>query len=311
MERRAGRMTLKQLRYFLAILQSELNISRAARELHVSQVAVSVQIRELEEELSAPLFLRRGSRITALTETGNTVRGIAERMVKDADTIRRVGRDFNDEPEGSVSIAATHTQTCYVLPKIIKEFTRRYPRVQIAIRQGTPTECAEWVAAGKADLCLTTDIIEGSRDLSLIHCFTWHRFIVVPVGHPLSRKRRVALEDVVKYPIITYGSILDPTSKLGRAFADRGLNPRVLLTTHDTDAMKIYVRLGLGIGVISSLVVAHGADGLAVIDARHLFESGSTVIGFRRDAYIARHVSYFIDLFASKAGPSPRAGARP
>lgn len=295
-------MTLKQLRYFLAVVQADLNISRAARDLHVSQVAVSVQVHMLEDELSAPLFLRRGNRITALTETGNTVRGIAERMARDADTIRRVGRDCTEEAEGSLSIAATHTQTCYVLPKIITEFTRRHPRVQIAIRQGTPTDCAEWVAAGKADLCLTTDIIEGSRDLALIHCFTWHRFIVIPAGHPLGRKRRVTLEDVVKYPIITYGSILDPTSKLGRAFASRGLKPRILLTTHDTDAMKIYVRLGLGIGVISSLVVAQGVAGLEVIDARHLFESGSTVIGFRRDDYIARHVKDFIDLFAAKAG---------
>lgn len=295
-------MTLKQLRYFLAVVQADLNISRAARDLHVSQVAVSVQVHMLEEELSAPLFLRRGNRITALTETGNTVRGIAERMARDADTIRRVGRDCTEEAEGSLSIAATHTQTCYVLPKIITEFTRRHPRVQIAIRQGTPTDCAEWVAAGKADLCLTTDIIEGSRDLALIHCFTWHRFIVIPAGHPLGRRRRVTLEDVVKYPIITYGSILDPTSKLGRAFASRGLKPRILLTTHDTDAMKIYVRLGLGIGVISSLVVAQGVAGLEVIDARHLFESGSTVIGFRRDDYIARHVKDFIDLFAAKAG---------
>ncbi|MBX3674392.1 MAG: LysR family transcriptional regulator [Burkholderiales bacterium] len=295
-------MTLKQLRYFLAVVQADLNISRAARDLHVSQVAVSVQVHMLEEELSAPLFLRRGNRITALTETGNTVRGIAERMARDADTIRRVGRDCTEEAEGSLSIAATHTQTCYVLPKIITEFTRRHPRVQIAIRQGTPTDCAEWVAAGKADLCLTTDIIEGSRDLALIHCFTWHRFIVIPAGHPLGRRRRVTLEDVVKYPIITYGSILDPTSKLGRAFASRGLKPRILLTTHDTDAMKIYVRLGLGIGVISSLVVAQGVAGLKVIDARHLFESGSTVIGFRRDDYIARHMKDFIDLFAAKAG---------
>jgi LysR family cys regulon transcriptional activator len=295
-------VTLKQLRYFLAVVQADLNISRAARDLHVSQVAVSVQVHMLEEELSAPLFLRRGNRITALTETGNTVRGIAERMARDADTIRRVGRDCTEEAEGSLSIAATHTQTCYVLPKIITEFTRRHPRVQIAIRQGTPTDCAEWVAAGKADLCLTTDIIEGSRDLALIHCFTWHRFIVIPAGHPLGRRRRVTLEDVVKYPIITYGSILDPTSKLGRAFASRGLKPRILLTTHDTDAMKIYVRLGLGIGVISSLVVAQGVAGLEVIDARHLFESGSTVIGFRRDDYIARHMKDFIDLFAAKAG---------
>jgi LysR family transcriptional regulator, cys regulon transcriptional activator len=296
-------MTLKQLRYFLAIIQSDLNISQAARGLHVSQVAVSVQIHMLEEELAAPLFVRRGTRMTALTETGNTVRGIAERMLKDADTIRRVSRDSNEaEAEGSVSIAASHTQACYVLPKIIREFTRRYPRVQISIRQGTPTECAELVASGKADICLTTDIIEGSRDLTLIHCFSWHRFIVVPTGHPLSRKRKVTLEDVVKYPIISYGSILDPTSKLGRAFASRGLKPKVLLTTHDTSAMKVYVKLGLGVGIISSLVVARDAAGLAVIDARHLFESGTTVIGFRRDDYVARHVSYFIDLFASKAG---------
>ena len=295
-------MTLKQLRYFLAIVQSDLNISQAARSLHVSQVAVSVQIHMLEEELAAPLFVRRGTRITALTESGNTVRGIGERILKDADTIRRVGRDSNEEAEGSVAIAATHTQTCYVLPKIIREFTRRYPRVQISIRQGTPTECAELVAAGKADVCLTTDIIEGSRDLTLIHCFSWHRFIVVPTGHPLGRKRKVALEDVVQYPIISYGSILDPTSKLGRAFASRGLKPRVLLTTHDTDAMNIYVKMGLGVGVISSLVVAKETAGLAVIDARHLFESGTTVIGFRRDDYVARHVSYFIDLFVSKAG---------
>ncbi len=292
-------MTLKQLRYMSAIVRADLNFSRAARTLHVSQVAISKQIRLLEEELSTKLFLRQGKKIAAITEAGHEVHAVAERMIKSVENISRAIRNVDDEAIGSLTIAATHTQTCYVLPAVVRNFLLRYPLVQIAIRQGTPTQCAEWVAGGDADLCISTEVMERFRDLTLLPCYQWNRCIIAPLEHDLAKRAPLTLEGIAKFPIISYSSVLDRHSKVGRAFSNRGLKPRLLLTTSDSDVIKTYVRLGFGIGILSELAVDAEQVDLIVRDASELFEPSITAIGVRRGEYLPRHLMHFIELFTS------------
>jgi LysR family transcriptional regulator, cys regulon transcriptional activator len=292
-------MTLKQLRYLLAIVESDLNISRAARALHISQVAISKQVRLLEEELSVKVFLRQGKKITAMTQAGHEIFSIAGKMTRDAENIKQITRDINGDTEGKMTIAATHTQTCYVLPRVMKQFLSRYPRVQIAIRQGAPTQCAEWVVSGKADLCVSTEVMEGFHELATVPCYRWNRCIITPLKHPLAGRRPLTLEEIARYPIISYDSILAADSKINRAFTARALRPSVLLTSLDSDAIKTYVRLGFGVGILSELAVSEERGGLKVLSAKHLFEPSITAIGIRRDNYIGRHMGYFIELFTT------------
>jgi LysR family cys regulon transcriptional activator len=289
-------MTLKQLRYLLAVIEGEMNISSAARALYVSQAAVSKQIKLLEEELGVQLFLRQGKKVTAITQAGHEIRSIAEKMTRDAENIKRISKDVNEEAGGRMTIAATHTQTCYVLPDVIEKFLQRYPGVQIEIRQGTPTECAEWVASGKADVCISTEVMEEFRGIEILPYYEWHRCVITPTGHRLTRCRPLSLKAVAGYPIITYGAILDSDSKIRRAFAAENLKPAVLLTTQDSDVIKTYVRRGFGIGIISELAVREDNAKLKVLDASRLFEPSTAALGIRRGHYVGRHLAYFIKL---------------
>lgn len=289
-------MTLKQLRYLLAVIEGEMNISSAARALHVSQAAVSKQIKLLEDELGVQLFLRQGRKIAAITQAGREIRSIAEKMIRDAENIKRVSGDVNEEAGGRMTIATTHTQTCYVLPDVIERFLARYPGVQIEIRQGTPTECAEWVASGKADVCISTEVMEEFRGIDILPYYKWRRCVIAPVGHRLVRCRPLSLKEVARYPIITYGALFDSDSKIRRAFTAENLKPTVLLTTQDSDVIKTYVRRGLGIGIISELAVREDNAKLEVLDASRLFEPSTAALGIRRGHYVGRHLAYFIEL---------------
>jgi LysR family cys regulon transcriptional activator len=289
-------MTLKQLRYLLAVIEGEMNISNAARALYVSQAAVSKQIKLLEDELGVQLFLRQGKKMAAITQAGHEIRFVAEKMTRDAENIKRISKDIAEEAGGRMTIAATHTQTCYLLPDVIEKFLRRFPSVQIEIRQGTPTECAEWVASGKADVCISTEVMEEFNGIETLPYYQWHRCIITPPEHRLARCRLLSLKEVAKYPIITYGAILDPASKIRCAFTSENLEPTVLLTTQDSDVIKTYVRRGFGVGIISELAVKDDSAKLKVLDASKLFEPSTTALGIRRGHYVGRHLAYFIKL---------------
>lgn len=294
-------MTLKQLRYFIEIVRHDLNISRAAKTLYTSQAAISKQIRLLEEELSVELFFRRGKRIKHITRAGRDVLAVAERMIRDLEILRETTEDHNDHARGSLVIAATPTQIYYALPSIIQQFATSYPQVQISIRQGTPTQCAELVVAGEADLCISTEVIEQYPELVMLPCYEWTRCVVTPRKHALTRCKPLTLEDIAKYPIVTYDFTFAPKSKISQAFDQKHLKPTVVLTAIDPGVIKTYVALGLGVGLVGTTAVDAKRDrDLAIIDASHLFEPSTTAIGLARHSYTREFTYHFIELFSPR-----------
>ena len=246
-------MKLQQLRYLCEVARRDLSVSAAAEALFTSQPGVSKQIKGLEQELGIEIFVRNGKRLVSVTEPGRAVIAIAERMLADAANLKRAGEDFAGEKIGTLTIATTHTQARYALPKAVAAFKRRYPKVQLFIHQGNPTQICEQVAQGEADLCVATEHIAEHPGLVALPCYQWNRCIVVPARHPLLKVAPLTLEAVAKYPIVTYDFAYANRSVVNRAFEQRGLKPQVVLTAFDADVIKTYVELGLGVGIMASM----------------------------------------------------------
>jgi LysR family cys regulon transcriptional activator len=292
-------MKLQQLRYLCEVANQDLNLSRAAKKLHTSQPGISKQIQLLEEELGVEIFIRNGKRMASITPPGQTIVEIAKKILIEENNLRCVGQEFTDKDVGSLTVATTHTQARYALPPTIRQFTTRYPKIKLTIRQGNPTQISKLVTSGEADIAIATEAIEFFHELVMLPCYQWNRCIITPPEHPLLSLREISLEAIVKYPIITYDFAFTGRSKINQAFEARGLVPNVVLTALDADVIKTYVELGLGIGIVAQMAFDPSRDKhLRSIDAGHLFESSTTRIGIRKNSYLRGYVLDFIKMFS-------------
>ena len=299
-------MKLQQLKYLLAIVDNGLNITAAAERMYTSQPGVSKQLKLLEEELGMQLFTRKGKSLGGITPAGHQVIERARIIMREADNIRSLASDYFQEEEGSLSIATTHTQARYVLPEVVSEFRKRFPKVGLNLHQGTSEQIADMISANDIDFAIATGSTDLFTDLMLVPSYRWDRSIVVPKGHELTKlDRKITLRDLAEFPLVTYVFSFGGQSSLKRAFEDEGLDPDVVFTARDADVIKTYVRMGLGVGIVASMA-ADCADkkDLQVIDAEGLFPRSTTWIGYRKNAVLRRYMIDFIQLFASHLTPS-------
>jgi len=292
-------MKLQQLRYIWEVAHHELNVSATAQSLFTSQPGISKQIRLLEDELGVEIFARNGKHLTEVTAVGKMIIERAGEILRKVESIKQVAQEFSSERSGSLSIATTHTQARYALPDVIGEFIHKYPDVSLHMHQGSPIQIAEMAANGQVDFAIATEGLDLFGDLVMLPCYTWNRCIVVPKDHPLTQLDTLSLEEVARYPIVTYVFGFTGRSKLDDAFAQRGVEPKVVFTATDADVIKTYVRLGLGIGIIAQMAFDQDQDdGLVALDASHLFEASTTMIGCRKGTFLRRYMHEFIELFA-------------
>ncbi len=296
-----GRMLvqLRQLRYVLEVHRRGNHISAAAEALHTSQPGVSKQIQMLERELGFDIFERTRNRVIGLTDPGREVVEIIQRVFNDIESLRTIRDDYSRRQEGALTIATTHTQARYVLPKVIAGFIRRYPRVRLSLQQGNPTEICEQVSSGQADLAIGTETMRPFSNLVMLPCFQITRSLIARKKHPLLSLPELTLEEIAKYPIIVHDPYRSGRWKIMDAFAKRGIKPNVLFNAVDADVSKTYVELGLGISILATVAVDPKHDiGLQARDASHLFEPSTTYVSFRANAYLRRFVLEFIEMLA-------------
>ena len=292
-------MNLQQLRYLHEIVKHELNISDAAKALYTSQPGLSKQMKSLEEELGIEIFVRNGKRLTAITEPGKAVLEIAQRMLHDVGNLKQVGQEFRSQDSGSLTIATTHTQARYALPPVVKQFTKRYPKVKLSLHQGSPTQIAQQVLNGEADIAIATESLVMYDELTTLPCYEWHHCIVVPIGHPLLAEKKLTLKKIAQYPIITYDFAFSGRGKINAAFNAHNITPNIVLTAIDADVIKTYVELGLGIGIVAQMAFIPERDKLLrMIDTGNLFQSSTTRIAIRRNEFLRGYTYHFIELFA-------------
>jgi LysR family cys regulon transcriptional activator len=292
-------MNFQQLRYLNEIVRCNLNISDAANALYTSQPGVSKQIKLLEEELGIDIFVRNGKRIVAITEPGKVVLGIAQRMLHETENLKQVGQEFKQQDSGSLTIATTHTQARYALPRVVKAFTQRYPEVKLGLHQGSPVQIAEQVLSGEADIGIATESLALYDALVTLPCYEWHHCVVVPPKHPLLQEKRLTLKKLAQYPLITYDFAFTGRNKINKAFSEAGIEPNIALTAIDADVIKTYVELGLGVGIVAQMAFIPERDKhLHMLDAGHLFEPSTTRIAIRQNQYLRGFGYHFIELFA-------------
>jgi LysR family cys regulon transcriptional activator len=292
-------MNLQQLKYLNEIVRRGLNISDAASSLYTSQPGISKQIKLLEEELGIEIFVRNGKRIVAVTEPGQAVLAIAQRMLHDADNLKQAAQEFQTQDSGNLTIATTHTQARYALPPVVKQFMKRYPGVKLGLHQGNPTQIAEQILSGEANVGIATESLALYDELVTLPCYEWHHCVVVPPKHPLLDEKKLTLAKIAQYPIITYDFAFSGRGKINEAFASAGIEPSIALTAIDADVIKTYVELGLGIGILAEIAFIPERDRhLRMMQAGHLFKPNITRIAIRKNEYLRGYTYDFIELFA-------------
>lgn len=292
-------MNFQQLRSIREAARRGFNLTEVANVLYTSQPGVSRQIRELEEELGVEIFERNGKRLTGLTEPGKGILKIIDRLLLEAENLRQASNDYSGERKGTLTIATTHTQARYALPRVVQQFRNAFPDVRIALQQSTPEHIAEWVMSGKADIGIATEGLSRFDDLASFACYNWNHMIVVPEEHRLASLPSVSLQDLGAYPLITYDVGFTGRGHIDDAFAKAGIEPDIVLTAMDSDVIQQYVSLGLGVGLVASMAVEHNrAAGLRVIEAEHLFAPNVTRLAVRRGAYLRSYTYEFIGQFA-------------
>jgi LysR family cys regulon transcriptional activator len=293
-------MKLQQLRYLAAIVENDLNITAAAARMHTSQPGVSKQLKQLEDELGFPIFLRQGRTLTRITPAGKRVIERAQKILKEVQSIKRLADEQKGDGRGSLAIGTTHTQARYVLPPVIRQFRERYPLVELHLHQGTSEQIADMAARDRIDFAINTGSQDLFTNLVLLPCYRWHRRIVVPHGHPLAQETNITIEVLAKHPIVTYVFGTSGPSSLEQIFAKAGMTLNLALTARDADVIKTYVRLGLGVGIVASMALDPQEDAdLVAIDAAHLFPAHLTWVGFHQGALLR---SYMYD-FLQAVGP--------
>jgi LysR family cys regulon transcriptional activator len=292
-------MTLQQLRFLVAVAQNDLNITTAGAKLGATQPALSRQLKLLEEELGFALFVRNGRAFSGITSIGERVLKHAQTVLREVQCIKDVSAESRDAKSGVLSIGTTHTQARYVLPGIIQRFRTQYPDVEVHLHQGTVEQIAEMALLDRIDLAMASGSRELFADHILLPCYRWHRRIIAPKDHPLSRIAQPTLRQLAGFPLITYVFSFSGPSSLHELFTNERLRPQVAITAQDSDVIKTYVRLGMGVGIIAELALEQDdVETLACIDASHLFPAHTTWIGFRRGTLLGRYTNDFLQLLA-------------
>ncbi|MBP9059028.1 MAG: CysB family HTH-type transcriptional regulator, partial [Rhodoferax sp.] len=298
-------MNLHQFRFVQEAARRNLNLTEAAKALHTSQPGVSKAIIELEEELGVEIFARHGKRLKRITEPGQQVLQSIELILREVGNLKRIGEQYSAEDSGTLSIATTHTQARYVLPEPVAKLRQAYPKVNVSLHQGSPEQVAKMLMDEVAEIGVATESLAGYSELVTLPCYEWQHVLVLPVGHALCQKEHLTLEDIAHEPLITYHPAYTGRTKIDQAFATRKLSPRIALEAIDSDVIKTYVRLGLGVGIAAEMsvldVVADGAKSdLVVRKAGHLFGQNVTRVAFKRGAYLRNFVYKFAELLSDR-----------
>jgi LysR family cys regulon transcriptional activator len=297
-------LNFQQLRSVREAVRQGFNLTVVAEVLHTSQPGVSRQIRELEDELGIEIFERAGKRLTGLTPPGVTLLPIVERLLQEAENLRRAGSEYAAQGRGTLTIAATHSQARYALPLAVRDFSTRHPEVELRLHQGSPQQIAELLLAGEADIGVATEALQGYPELLALPCYQWTHKVIVPRGHALAQDassgQALTLARLAQFPIITYEPGYTGRSHIDEAFSRQHLSFKLVLSAMDADVIKTYVELGMGVGIIAAIAYDEERDAaLTAIDARHLFASNMTRLALRRGSFLRSYVYDFVSTFAS------------
>ena len=295
-------MNLHQFRFVQEAVRRDLNLTETAKALFTSQPGISKAILELEAELGIDIFARHGKRLRRVTEPGVQVLKAVEIIMREVGNLKRIGEEYSQQDAGTLSIATTHSQARYFLPGPVAQLRKRFPKVNISLHQGAPDQVARMVIDEVADIGLATEALSGYDELVTLPCYEWHHAVVMPASHPLAQVERISLEDLALLPLVSYHLSFSGRRRVDAAFVARGLKPDIVLEAIDADVIKTYVRIGLGVGIVSELAVRDDPPGGDLVSrpVGHLFGQNVTRIAFKRGAYLRNFVYAFAEMLSDR-----------
>ncbi len=293
-------MNLQQLRFVQEAVRRNLNLTETARALFTSQPGVSKAILELEEELGVDIFTRHGKRLKRVTEPGQHVLRSVDVILREVSNLKRIGEEFSKQDAGTLSIATTHTQARYFLPGPVAQLRQRFPKVQVVLHQGVPEHVVRMLLDDVADVGLATEALALNDQLVSMPCHEWQHVMVVPAGHALATVERPTLQQLAQHPLVLYHPTVTGRTRIDSAFERAKLKPFVSLEAIDSDVIKTYVRLGLGVGIVTELAMQQQAadTDLVARPLGHLFGSNVTRVAFKRGAYLRHFVLAFAEMLS-------------
>lgn len=308
-------MNLHQFRFVQEAVRRNLNLTETARALHTSQPGISKAILELEEELGVDVFARHGKRLKRITEPGLQVLQSVDIILREVANLRRIGDEFSKQDAGTLRIATTHSQARYFLPGPIAALRQRHPKVQVVLHQGMPEEVARMLLDDVAEIGLATEALAAHEGLVTLPCYEWQHVLVVPPGHALAGVERPTLAQLAAHPLVLYQSTVTGRTRIDQAFERAGLQPLVALEAINSDVIKTYVRVGLGVGIVAEHAMRGDpalnpdAGDLVSRPVGHLFGSNVTRLAFKRGAYLRQFVLAFAELLSPRLTPAMLARA--
>ena len=294
-------MNLHQFRFVQEAARRNLNLTEAAKALHTSQPGVSKAIIELEEELGIEIFARHGKRLKRITEPGQHVLKSIEVILREINNLKRIGDQFSTQDSGTLSIATTHTQARYVLPVPVTSLRKAYPNVNVSLHQGAPDQVARMVLDETAEIGIATESLSKYPDLITLPCYEWQHVLVLPIDHPLAQQPRITLEELAQWPLVTYHPSFTGRTRIDTAFDQKKLTPRIVLEAIDSDVIKTYVRLGMGVGIVAEMAVQDATDtDLVVRPGGSLFGKNMARVAFKRGSYLRNFVLDFAGMLSER-----------
>jgi len=299
-------VNLHQFKFVQEAVRRNLNLTETAKALFTSQPGVSKAILELEEELGVDIFSRHGKRLRRVTEPGLQVLKSIEIIMREVNNLKRIGEEYSKQDAGKFSIATTHTQARYVLPAPVAQLRRQFPQVQVSLHQGNPEQVARMLLDETADLGLATESLAEFEDLVTLPCYEWQHVLVVPAQHPLAQVERPSLEQLAQEPLISYHPSFTGRTRIDKAFAARRLSPDIVLEAIDSDVIKTYVRLGMGVGIVAEMAVRDDPPGgdLVARPLGHVFGFNTARVAFKRGAFLRNYVYAFAELLSDRLNRS-------
>jgi LysR family cys regulon transcriptional activator len=295
-------MNLHQFRFVQEAVRRNLNLTEAAKALHTSQPGVSKAIIELEDELGIDIFARHGKRIKRVTEPGAQVLKSIDIILREVNNLRRIGEQYSAQDSGTLSIATTHTQARYVLPGPVAQLRQAYPKVGVSLHQGSPDQVARMLMEEVAEIGMATESLASYPDLITLPCYEWQHVLVLPYDHPLVARDRITLDDLAQVPLITYHPSYTGRSRIDQAFALRHLQPNIVLEAIDSDVIKTYVKLGMGVGIVAEMAMQgeNQTPDLVARPAAQLFGHNLARVAFKRGTYLRQFVLRFAELLSDR-----------
>ena len=288
-------MNLSQIELLRVLQENDFSLSKAAEKMHIVQSAVSRQLQLFEAELGSPIYERQGKKLIGLTSLGRRIMEEVAVLNLAKNIIQTIAADYIDSNQGVLHIATTHTQAKYFLPKPILRFREKYPGVRIYMIEASPEQLINKLHTRKADIAICTEKVGEDADLIVKPCYEWHHAAVVPQHHPLS-EGDVSLERLASCPILTYSFGFTGRSNIETAFKNTSMELDIILAAADTDVIKTYVRLGMGVGIIAGMAYDPAMDhDLVARDLSHLIPSSKTKIAYLKNNYLPLYTQHFID----------------